>query len=92
MIINNKNEDNKQPTNNSNQFTVEFYAYNFSSQGLMKKVYYFPTLLKNKKSISLSSDEISLLSEVLNNRNLLSFKPDIYTLCDLSMQYVTTVY
>lgn len=72
--------------NNDSQFTVEFYAYNFSSQGLVNKVYYYPTLLKDKEYITLSPDELSLLSEVLNNGNLLSFKPDIYTLCDFSIR------
>ena len=86
MIININNKNKGQVVNNSEQFTVEFYAYNISSQGLVKKVYFFPTLLSDKESISLSQEEIDLVSKALENESLLSFIPERYTLCDLSLR------
>lgn len=77
--------------NYDSQFTVEFYAYNISSKGIFKKIYLLPKYLRDTKAISLSPEEISFLSEVLNNENLISFLPDSYTLCDFSFRGIKHV-
>lgn len=84
MITRINNED--EIKNKLNQFPVEFYAYNCSTQGLTRKVYFYPTQQNQNSSITLSPEQIDLVSQVLDNETLVSYRSDIYTLCDFSLR------
>ena len=70
-------------------FEVEFFGYSFSLLGVEKKVYVkAPMVLQNcgKRTISLSVEELNLVSSALRNTFISSFRSERFSLFDISFR------
>lgn len=71
-----------------NNFQLEFFAYNFTSSYISKKIYVRPFLTNetNVNKFLLDNEKVSLISSAINNKYLSSFSSERYSLYDISFR------